>query len=144
MRKPNIGFESETSWEIKNELKKSIASTKRRHTTILPKEKITVNEISTTGLLDGGELVERTLARDLHIEYERGPLGRGRFGIVWLAQLHSTRVAVKSLLSMHEPQWSCEARIYSTPMFAHPNLLGFIGADILGIGSQVSFRRGGV
>lgn len=143
MRKQNVGFESETSWQIKNELKKSIASTKRRNDrTILPKENSIVNEISTTGLLDGGgggELVERTLARDLHIEYERGPLGRGRFGIVWLAQLHSTRVAVKSLLSMHECQWSCEARIYSTPMFAHPNLLGFIGADILTIGSQVSF-----
>lgn len=85
-----------------------------------------------------GELIERTLARDLHIEYERGPLGRGRFAVVWPAQLHSTRVAVKALLSVHEVQWTREARAYATPMFAHPNLLGFIGADILDIGCQVN------
>lgn len=101
-----------------------------------------IGDLSSTSTGAGAsELVERTLAKDLHVEYERGPLGRGRFGVVWLAQLHSTRVAVKSLLSVHEPQWSCESRIYSTPMFAHPNLLGFIGADILGVGCQVDNYR---
>jgi hypothetical protein len=125
---------SSTGCRIKNDLKKALASKKFENGN--DKQDIDEDSVITTGV-GACELVERTLARDLHIEYERGPLGRGRFGVVWLAHLHSTRVAVKSLLSVHEPQWSRECRVYATPMFAHPNLLGFIGADILGLGCQV-------
>jgi len=86
-------------------------------------------ESTTTGT-GPGELIQRTIARDIRINTSRGALGQGRFGSVWLAKWHNDPVAVKLFPSVHEGSWIRETQIYSTPMIRHDNILGFIAADI--------------
>ena len=77
-----------------------------------------------------GELVQRTMARDLRIDYARGVIGQGRYGHVWLADWNEEKVAVKSYFSVHESAWARETDIYQTCMLQHENILGFIASDI--------------
>jgi serine/threonine protein kinase len=92
-------------------------------------DKIASNE-TTTGC-GPGELVQRTIARDIHIDYAHGILGKGRFGQVWFGMWHSDPVAVKVFFSMHETSWSRETAIYQTCMLRHENILGYIASDIV-------------
>jgi serine/threonine protein kinase len=83
------------------------------------------------------DLIERTIALDIRINYSQRQLGQGRFGSVWSADWRGDQVAVKEFISLHEPSWSREANIYQTCMLRHENILGFIAADIKGAGSAV-------
>ena len=95
--------------------------------------------ISTTTTGTGeGELVPRTMSRDLRIDVERGPIGHGRYGHVWSASWNEEKVAVKSFFSMHESAWARETDIYQTCMLQHENILGFIASDIKVDGDAVS------
>jgi serine/threonine protein kinase len=91
-------------------------------------ETVDFNE-TTTGC-GSGELVQRTIARDIHIDYAHGILGKGRFGQVWLGKWHTDPVAVKVFFSMHETSWARETAIYQTCMLRHENILGYIASDI--------------
>lgn len=84
------------------------------------------------------ELVQRTISRDIRIDYTRGVIGQGRFGCVWSAHWCNDPVAVKVFFSMHEHSWSRETEIYNTCMIRHENILGFIAADIAGNGYSVN------
>jgi serine/threonine protein kinase len=83
------------------------------------------------------ELIQRTISRDLHIDYEHGMIGRGRYGIVWRAKWNGDTVAVKCFFSMHENSWSRERQIYETNLLRHSNILGYIASDIMGVGCSV-------
>ena len=83
------------------------------------------------------ELIQRTIARDLQIDYSK-PIGQGRFGVVWKAKWNEDFVAVKSFFSMHECSWSRETDIYETCMLRHENILGYIASDIKGNGHSVN------
>lgn len=84
------------------------------------------------------ELIQRTIARDVHIDYERGIIGKGRFGIVWHGKWNVDSVAVKVFFSMHEQSWLRETDIYQTCMLRHDNILRYIASDIKGHGSSIS------
>ena len=89
-------------------------------------------ECTTTTGTGPGELIQRTIARDIRIDYSHGCLGQGRYGQVWPASWNNDRVAVKVFLSMHEHSWTRETDIYQTCMLRHENILGFIASDIKG------------
>lgn len=95
------------------------------------------NSFTTTGS-GPDELIQRTIARDIRIDYTRGPIGQGRFGVVFLGQWKSDKVAIKMVFSMHEPSWSRETEIYQTCLLRHDNILGFIAADIKTIRDSVN------
>ena len=44
---------------------------------------MTVMSTTSTGA-GTSELIQRTIARDLHIDYSRGVIGQGRYGAVWV------------------------------------------------------------
>ena len=95
------------------------------------------NSFTTTGS-GPDELIQRTIARDVRIDYSREPLGQGRFGIVFLGEWKNDKVAIKMFFSMNEPSWSRETEIYQTCMLRHENILGFIAADIKTIQDSVN------
>ena len=105
---------------------------------ILPQSPSENNMCETTTGCGQGDLIQRTIARDVHIDYKYGLLGKGRFGTVWRGEWQSDQVAVKIFFSMHEASWTRESEIYQTCMFRHENLLGYIASDIFGQASSVS------
>ncbi|CAF0932654.1 unnamed protein product [Brachionus calyciflorus] len=84
------------------------------------------------------ELIQRTISRDIHIDYDSGPLGKGRFGVVWKAKWNHDDIAVKVFFSMNEPSWTRETQIYQTNLIRHENILGYITSDIMGLGCTVN------
>ncbi len=84
------------------------------------------------------ELIQRTIARDVHIDYDRGIIGKGRYGIVWHGKWNVDSVAVKVFFSMHEQSWSRETELYQTSMLRHDNILRYIASDIKGHGSSIN------
>ena len=104
-----------------------------------PPEPCTSSDISfTTTGCGTDELIQRTIARDIHIDHVRGLIGQGRYGSVWSATWNGDQVAVKVFLSMHEHSWSRETEIYQTCMLRHENILGYIASDIKGNGFSVN------
>lgn len=97
----------------------------------------TIASITSTGAATC-ELIQRTIARDLHIDYSRGSIGQGRYGSVWTANWNNDIVAVKVFFSMYEHSWSRETEIYQTTMLRHENILGYIASDIKGNGCAVN------
>ena len=60
------------------------------------------------------------------------PVGKGRYGEVWLAKWRGESVAVKVFFTTDEASWFRETEIYQTVLMRHENILGFIAADIRG------------
>lgn len=54
---------------------------------------------------------------------------RGRFGVVWKAQLMSQEVAVKIFPMQEKQSWLTEQEIFKLPRMNHPNILQFIGCE---------------
>lgn len=71
-------------------------------------------------------LVQSTVARSVTL---MRPIGKGRYGEVWLGHYHGGDVAVKVFLSRDEASWVRENEVYSTVLLRHENVLGFIAAD---------------
>lgn len=80
-------------------------------------------------------LVQRTIAKQIQ---KIKPVGKGRYGEVWLAKWREERVAVKEFFTTEEASWFRETEIYQTVLMRHENILGFIAADICGSGSWTS------
>ena len=55
---------------------------------------------------------------------------------MWCAEWRGDYVAVKIFLSKEEKTFTREVAIYSEPLFAHENILGFKGSDIISAGSS--------
>lgn len=53
---------------------------------------------------------------------------RGRYGIVWKAQMIPEDVAVKIFPMQDKQSWLTEQEIFKLPRMSHPNILNFIGA----------------
>ncbi|EDV26859.1 uncharacterized protein TRIADDRAFT_22033 [Trichoplax adhaerens] len=70
---------------------------------------------------------QETVAKKTKISYPA--IGKGRYGAVYLGNLHGDNVAVKIFTSKEEASWSREVRIYQTVMLQHENILRFIAAD---------------
>lgn len=104
---------------------------------LLREKDLNSNSFTTTGC-GSGELIQRTIARDIHIDQDHGMIGQGRYGSVWRAKWNGDQVAVKVFLSMHESSWSRETEIYHTCMLRHDNILGYIASDIKGNGCSVN------
>jgi bone morphogenetic protein receptor type-1B len=123
-------------------VKKTNWSKSTRTTVDLTKQKLEFAEaeadisVATSGSRHA-ELIQRTIARDLRIDYTN-PIGQGRYGVVWKAKWNDELVAVKSFFTLHESSWLREIEIYQTPMLRHANILGFIAADIKGSNSVVN------
>lgn len=77
-------------------------------------------------------LVQRTISRQIQMIR---PVGKGRYGEVWLAKWRDQKVAVKVFFTTEEQSWFRETEIYQTVLMRHDNILGFIAADIKGTGS---------
>ncbi|XP_058127838.1 activin receptor type-2A-like [Anopheles ziemanni] len=54
---------------------------------------------------------------------------RGRFGVVWRAQLGNQEVAVKIFPMQERQSWITEQDIFKLPRMNHPNILEFIGCE---------------
>uniref|UniRef100_A0A182P6U7 receptor protein serine/threonine kinase n=1 Tax=Anopheles epiroticus TaxID=199890 RepID=A0A182P6U7_9DIPT len=54
---------------------------------------------------------------------------RGRFGVVWKAQLGTQEVAVKIFPMQERQSWITEQEIFKLPRMNHPNILEFIGCE---------------
>ena len=76
-------------------------------------------------------LVQRTIAKQIQMDR---PIGKGRYGDVWLAKWRGEDVAVKVFFTSDEASWFRETEIYQTVLMRHENILGFIAADIKGTG----------
>ena len=74
-------------------------------------------------------LVQRTIAKQIHMI---NPVGKGRYGEVWLAKWRGESIAVKVFFTTDEASWFRETEIYQTVLMRHDNILGFIAADIRG------------
>lgn len=95
----------------------------------------TLREYHDTGMTSGSgsgmtQLVPRTLAKQIELLKEGGPIGQGRYGQVWLGYLNGDPVAVKVFNSYYEDSWIREKEIYLTGLLRHENILRFIGADL--------------
>lgn len=77
-------------------------------------------------------LVQRTIAKQIQMSH---PIGKGRYGEVWLAKWRDENVAVKVFFTTEEASWFRETEIYQTVLMRHENILGFIAADIKGTGA---------
>lgn len=77
-------------------------------------------------------LVQRTIAKQIQMVEA---IGKGTYGDVWLAKWRDENVAVKLFFTSEEASWFRETEIYQTVLMRHENILGFIAADIKGIGS---------
>lgn len=80
-------------------------------------------------------LVQRTIAKQIQ---KIKPVGKGRYGEVWLAKWRDERVAVKEFFTTEEASWFRETEIYQTVLMRHQNILGFIAADITGAAGRTS------
>ena len=134
----NSSYFRRNRFVISNDQLKSKINTVEAPTQHINTDRHSISMLSTTTGSGPGELIQRTIARDVHIEHEKGPIGKGRFGCVWAARWHSDLVAVKVFFSMHEESWSWEANIYQSCLIRHENILGFIAADIKGNGFAVN------
>ncbi|XP_048519449.1 bone morphogenetic protein receptor type-1B isoform X2 [Dendroctonus ponderosae] len=76
-------------------------------------------------------LVQRTISKQIQMIK---PVGKGRYGEVWLASWRDESVAVKIFLTTEEQSWFRETEIYQTVLMRHDNILSFIAADIKGSG----------
>ena len=83
-------------------------------------------------------LVQRTIAKQIHMV---NPVGKGRYGEVWLAKWRGESVAVKVFFTTDEASWFRETEIYQTVLMRHENILGFIAADIRGKFKPFEFYR---
>lgn len=72
-------------------------------------------------------LIQRTLAKQITLGE---CIGKGRYGEVWRGLWHGESVAVKIFFSRDEASWTRETEIYSTMLFRHENILGYIGSDM--------------
>ncbi|KAG1714936.1 Activin receptor type-1 [Nymphon striatum] len=72
-------------------------------------------------------LIQRTLAKQIDISE---CIGKGRYGEVWKGLWQGEEVAVKIFFSRDEASWIRETEIYSTVLFRHENILGFVGSDM--------------
>jgi len=72
-------------------------------------------------------LIQRTLAKQITL---CECIGKGRYGEVWRGLWHGESVAVKIFFSRDEASWTRETEIYSTVLFRHENILGYIGSDM--------------
>lgn len=54
---------------------------------------------------------------------------RGRFGVVWKAQLNAQEVAVKIFPMQEKQSWITEQEIFKLPRMNHPNILQFIDCE---------------
>ena len=96
-------------------------------------QSIEMLEITCSGSGSGLPLLEqRTIARQIEL---KRCIGTGRFGEVWLGAWRHDEIAVKILSSRDEQSWFQEAEMYQTAMLHHENVLGFIAADNLDIGT---------
>uniref|UniRef100_A0A8C9UZG5 receptor protein serine/threonine kinase n=1 Tax=Scleropages formosus TaxID=113540 RepID=A0A8C9UZG5_SCLFO len=77
-------------------------------------------------------LVQRTIAKQIQMVR---PIGKGRYGEVWLGSWRGEKVAVKVFFTREEAGWFRETEIYQTVLMRHENILGFIAADIKGTGA---------
>ena len=157
MKKKSINSDAESLYKFKLQLKQSVtmarnkiklneASTYEKNNNkteylnrneLNHESKDTSLSYTTTGC-GTDELIQRTIARDVHIDYKRGIIGQGRYGVVWSAKWNDDLVAVKVFFSMHESSWSRETEIYQTPMLRHDNILGYIASDIKGNGCSIN------
>lgn len=80
-------------------------------------------------------LVQRTIARQIQ---KIRTVGRGRYGEVWLAKWRDESVAVKQFFTTEESSWMRETEIYQLVSMRHENILGYIAADISGVGDLTS------
>ncbi|KAG5877815.1 hypothetical protein JTB14_013744 [Gonioctena quinquepunctata] len=71
-------------------------------------------------------MVQRTISKQIEMQK---PVGKGRYGEVWLAKWREEKVAVKIFLTTEEASWLRETDIYQTVLMRHDNILGFIAAD---------------
>ncbi|XP_043206539.1 bone morphogenetic protein receptor type-1B-like isoform X2 [Amphibalanus amphitrite] len=72
-------------------------------------------------------LAQRTIAREIAV----GEIvGQGRYGLVKRGAFQGQPVAVKVFFSLEEASWQREKDVYETCRLQHPNVLGFIAADI--------------
>ncbi|XP_066137936.1 bone morphogenetic protein receptor type-1B isoform X3 [Euwallacea fornicatus] len=76
-------------------------------------------------------LVQRTISRQIRLVK---PVGKGRYGEVWMGTWRGEKVAVKIFLTTEEQSWFRETEIYQTVLMRHDNILSFIAADIKGNG----------
>ena len=97
-----------------------------------------VSKMETTTGAGQDELIQRTISKDVHIDYGNGPIGKGRFGTVWKAKWNGDDIAVKVFFSMNEYSWSRETEIFQTNLFHHENILRYITSDIMGLGCTVN------
>jgi len=72
-------------------------------------------------------LIQRTVAKQITLGE---CIGKGRYGEVWRGLWHGESVAVKIFFSRDEASWTRETEIYSTVLFRHENILGYIGSDM--------------
>ncbi|GAB6020548.1 hypothetical protein CHUAL_003231 [Chamberlinius hualienensis] len=72
-------------------------------------------------------LIQRTLAKQISL---MECIGKGRYGEVWLGTWQGEKVAVKIFFSRDEASWNRETEIYTTVLFRHENILGYIGSDM--------------
>ena len=74
-------------------------------------------------------MVKRTLAKDIQLE-TKNPIGKGRYGQVWLGSYKGDYVAVKVFRAYDEESWKREKDIYGITLLRHENILTYIGADL--------------
>jgi len=72
-------------------------------------------------------LAQRTIAREIAV-FET--VGQGRYGLVKRGNYHGQSVAVKVFFTPEEASWQREKQVYEMCRLQHPNILGFIAADI--------------
>ncbi|XP_055347719.1 TGF-beta receptor type-1-like [Paramacrobiotus metropolitanus] len=86
-----------------------------------------VGEMTTSGSGSGLPLlIQRTIARQVSLI---NPIGKGRYGEVYLGRWQGENIAVKMFSTRDEASWKREVEMYQTVMLRHENLLGFIAAD---------------
>lgn len=86
---------------------------------------------TTTGSGQGsGNLSRRTIVKDLVIN--SGPIGQGRFGVVYVAKFRFDQVAVKYFYPQCEDSFQNETAIFHKPTInlRNENIVGFVASDI--------------
>ncbi|XP_037085271.1 bone morphogenetic protein receptor type-1A-like [Pollicipes pollicipes] len=76
-------------------------------------------------------LTQRTIAREIVVGET---VGQGRYGLVKRGLYHGQPVAVKVFFTLEEASWQREKEVYETCRLQHPNVLGFVAADITSSG----------
>jgi hypothetical protein len=81
LKKSAIQNRSNYLASINNSNKNEISPTRLTKNVKEDEDAITVMSSTSTGA-GTSELIQRTIARDLHIDYSRGVIGQGRYGAV--------------------------------------------------------------